>query len=157
MLGNPIRGIMFNSPSSLDTYRVKCSFCEYESWAKPESIKSENMTKWKSHKCDSWCNGFTCLKLYVESGGNEFYVANNKHLMCYECKKLDGSQTYQLRPSDKLPANAEIYSKPADFITTKTTEWYKNHHPYKFESINNSSYAADNSLSCLNEAFSPAI
>lgn len=133
MIGNPVRGIMFNSPSSLDTYRVKCSFCNHESYAKPDRIAPEDMPKWKSHSCDLWCHGFTCLKHYVESGGNEFYVSNNKHLMCYKCKKKEGSQTYQLRPFDKLPKNAEINSRPGDFIT-KTTECYKHDYPYQFES-----------------------
>lgn len=134
MLGNPIRGISFNSPSSIDTYRVKCSFCDYESWAKPITIKPEEIPLWKSHTCDFWCNYFNCWKPYLESGGNEFYVANNRHLMCFKCKKLDGSQTYSLRPFDKLPQNAEIYSNPGDFITTKTTKWYKNQNPNRFES-----------------------
>lgn len=134
MLGNPVRGIMFSSPSSTETYRVQCSFCDHESWATPDRIKPEDMTKWQSHTCKKYeCNGFTCMKHYVETGGNEFYVANNKHLMCYRCKKLDGSNTYQLRPFDKLPNNAEIYWKLGDFIRTKTTEWYKEHFPYNFE------------------------
>ena len=135
MLGNPKRGIMFNSPTSTSTYRVQCSFCDHRSWAKPDRIKPEDMPKWKSHTCSPWsCNGFTCLVRYVESGGNEFFVANNKYLMCYKCKKLDGSQIYQLRPFDKLPANAEIYLRSSDSTTSKTTEEYKSYYPSQFES-----------------------
>ena len=134
MLGNPVRGIMFNSPSSLETYNVKCSFCNKNSSAKPYRIMPKDMPRWESHTCDSYkCLGFNCMKRFVETGGNEFYVANNKHLMCYKCKKLDGSNAYELRPFDKLPENAEIYPGPYDTIRYKTTAWYKKRFPFQFE------------------------
>ena len=134
MLGNPIEKITFSSPSSTNNHRIKCSFCAYESWATPVRTNSTDIPLWKSHVCDFTCDSVTCLKPYIESGGSEFYVADNKFLMCHNCNRLDGSQTYYLRPFNKLPENTAFSSKPCHRTTTKSTKVYKNHNPNHLES-----------------------
>ena len=120
MLGNPIEKITFSLPSSTNDHRVKCSFCAYEGWATPVRTNSNDIPLWKSHVCDFTCDSVTCLKPYIESGGSEFYVADNKFLMCHNCNRLDGSQNYYLRPFNRLPKNTAFSSKPSNRTTTKT-------------------------------------
>ena len=134
MLGNPTESISFNSPSSTNDHRIKCSFCAYESWATPVRTKSKDIPLWKSHTCDFTCDSVTCLKPYINSGGSEFYVADNKFLMCHNCNRLDGSQTYHLRPFNKLPESSEFNSKPSIRTTTKIKKPHKDQDPNHFES-----------------------
>lgn len=153
MLGNPIGKITFSSPSSINDHRVKCSFCPYESWATPVRTNSKDIPLWKSHVCDFTCDSVTCLKPYIESGGSEFYVADNKFLMCHNCNRLDGSQTYYLRPFNKLPENTALSSRAINRTPTKTTNLNKDHNPKHLESrvrlINSIAKACQSFLSAI--------
>ena len=133
MLDQPQRFIQFNVPSTTEAYGVYCSFCNHRSYGKPQEIPQDDIGKWTAHVCDYKCNGFTCLRRFLKTDGKEFFVADEKYLMCYKCKQLEGSEHYKLRPFFKLPRNAELKERSGDHGQNKTTHWYKTTYPYQFE------------------------
>jgi hypothetical protein len=130
---NPQREMIYRVPSSTSTYCIKCSFCDRESYATPNSIEDEK-EKWDSHQCTRYCNGFSCKKYLVKSNYHEFYVADEKYFVCSSCYNKCKDH-YSLRPFWKLPVGSRIFNKPGQWMMIRTDQSYRKESPYNFEDL----------------------